>query len=112
LWNYADHTLPQADTSGAAMTTYPAANQWTCIEFHTSSSTGAIEAWVNGTPVAGMTYIPGTTATNSDNMPWQMAHPMPLKPVSMGVGLVDFHAGSTTVWFDDVALASTRINCQ
>jgi hypothetical protein len=112
LWNYNDHTLPQPDTSGAAMTTYPAANTWTCIEFHTSSSTGGIEAWVDGTAVAGMTYVPGTTASNSDNMPWQTNRPMPLKIASMSFGLVDFHTGSTTVWFDDVALASSRINCQ
>jgi hypothetical protein len=112
LWNYSDHTLPQPDTTGAAMTTYPAVNTWTCIEFHTSANTGGVEAWVNSAAISGMTYIPGTTATNSDNQPWQTNRPTPLKLASFGVGLVDFHNTMTTVWFDDVALSSTRVGCQ
>ncbi len=112
LWNKNDAPLPQQDQTGAAMTTYPAAAQWTCFEFHTSKTTGGIEAWVNGAPLPGMTYVPGTTPSNPDNQSWQSARPMPMAPVSIGFGLVDFHAGTNTVWFDDVALSGSRVGCQ
>lgn len=111
-WNFNDLTLPQKDSAGVAQTTYPSAGAWTCIEFHASAGTGAIETWVGGAAVPGMTYVPGVTAdVQGVNGGWNAGRP-PLSLQSIGFGWVDFSTSNTTVWFDDVAIAGTRIGCQ
>jgi hypothetical protein len=111
-WNFSDTELPQRNGMEVANNVYPAANAWTCIEFHTSKSQGSVEVWVNGTADSNMTFIPGTTAVTSINMPWSTKHPA-LDVRGVGFGWVDFDGqGPNTLWFDDVALAGTRIGCQ
>jgi hypothetical protein len=70
-----------------------------------------VEVWVNGAADSNMTFIPGTTAVTSINMPWSTKHPTDVRGV--GFGWVDFDGqGPNPLWFDDIALSSTRIGCQ
>jgi hypothetical protein len=112
MWQTTDgNILPAKNTMGGATSTYPMPNSWTCIEFHTSQSTGALETWVNGTAVAGLTFIPGTTMRRpSVNDQWTA--PSPLAPTSIGFGWTVFSGESLTLWFDDIAVGPTRIGCQ
>jgi len=111
-WNYNDLTLPQKDSMGFVQTTYPAAGAWTCVEFHASPGSGALEVWVDGNAVPGMTYVPGVTMDMQGvNGGWNAGRPTPLDVKSIGFGWVDFTASGTTLWFDDIALASSRIGC-
>ena len=110
-WQTTDgNILPDKDTMGAATTTYPAANTWTCVEFHTSASNGALETWVNGTAVSGLTFVPGTTAkTQGVNDQWTPLSPF--APTSLGLGWINFGGSPFTLYFDDIALDSSRIGC-
>jgi polysaccharide lyase-like protein len=110
-WNFNDLTLPQKNSTGFGQTVYPPQSAWTCVEFHTSSSSGAIEAWVNAVAVPGMTYVPGTTVDTQVNSGWNSGRPMPLSLQSIGFGWVDFSSSANTLWFDDIALSSARIGC-
>jgi hypothetical protein len=110
-WNFNDLEFPQRNGMEIAGNVYPAANAWTCIEFHTSMSTGAVEVWVNGAADANMTFIPGTTPVTAANMPWSTGKPT-LSIQSVGFGWVDFHSGMNTLWFDDIAIGGSRIGCQ
>ncbi|MGA7122518.1 MAG: hypothetical protein WBY94_20625 [Polyangiaceae bacterium] len=106
MWQTDDgNVLPEKNSMGAAESTYVAATGFTCIEFHTSSSGKAIEVWVNGTTVAGLTSPPVPSAGT------QWTPPSPLAPTSFGLGWVLFSGEQLTAWYDDVALSTTRIGC-
>jgi hypothetical protein len=109
-WNYADTELPERNGMEIATNMYPAANAWTCIEFHTSMSEGSIEAWVNSQADTNMTFIPGTTAVSPLNSAWNTNRPT-LDIQGVGFGWIDFSSGSNTLWFDDIAISSSRIGC-
>jgi hypothetical protein len=109
MWQTEDSDiLPDKNSAGGATSTYPAASTWTCVEFHTSTA-GALETWVDGTAVAGLTFVPGTTAVSATNGQWTA--PSPFAPTSFGLGWIVFSGPMTSLWFDDVALSSSRIGC-
>jgi len=111
MWQISDgDVLPDKNSAGGATSTYPAANTWTCVEFHVSSSTGALETWVNGNPVAGLTFVPGTT-TKMSGVNDQWTAPSPFKPMSIGFGWTVFSGENLTIWFDDIAVGPTKIGC-
>ncbi len=106
MWQTDDgNVLPEKNSMGAAESTYVAATGFTCVEFHTSLSGKAIEVWVNGATVAGLTSPPVPPAGT------QWTPPSPLAPTSFGLGWVLFSGEQLTAWYDDVALSTTRIGC-
>jgi hypothetical protein len=113
MWQTTDgDILPDKNTTGGAQSTYPMGGAWTCIQFHTSTS-GALETWVGGnaTPVAGLTFVPGTTATTASvNDQWKA--PSPFAPTSLGFGWIVFSGPMMSLWIDDVALGSKMVPCQ
>jgi hypothetical protein len=111
MWQTTDNDiLPDKNAAGGATSTYPAADTWTCIEFHTSPA-GGLETWVNGTAVAGLTFVPGTT-TKTGGVNEQWTPPASFAPTSFGLGWIVFSGPTTTLWIDDVALAGARVHCQ
>jgi hypothetical protein len=112
MWQTSDgNILPDKNAMGGAQSTYPGASGWTCVEFHTSASSGAIETWVNGAAVTGLTFVPGTTTkVASVNDQWKA--PSPFAPTSLGFGWILFSGPPMTLWVDDIALSKSRIGCQ
>jgi hypothetical protein len=111
MWQTTDSDiLPDKNAAGGATSAYPKADTWTCIEFHTSTK-GGLETWMDGTAVAGLTYLPGTT-TKTGGVNEQWTPPSSFAPTSFGLGWIVFSGPMTTLWVDDVALATSRINCQ
>jgi len=110
VWQTTDgNILPAKAPASAPTTTFPMADTWTCIEFHVSANTKAIETWINGSAVSGLTFIPGTTATMPGmNDQWT---PSAIAPTSFGLGWVVFSAPMISLWFDDAALGTKRIGC-
>ena len=107
-WGVQDsNVMPQMNSAGSATTTYLTGTSFSCIEFHISKTQKIVETWINGTAVSGL------TSTSSVNSGW--APPASLAITSLALGLLDFHGPDSPafpVWFDDVALSSTRIGCQ
>ena len=110
VWQTNDsNILPAKAPAAASQTTFPTADTWTCVEFHVSANTNAIETWVDGTVVPGMTFIPGTTTVNQEvNGQWK---PAAITPTAFGLGWIVFSGPSISLWFDDAALGTKRIGC-
>ncbi|HEY4106586.1 MAG TPA: hypothetical protein VGM44_21950 [Polyangiaceae bacterium] len=109
VWQTTDNNiLPQKAPEAASSTTFPMANTWTCVEFHVSANTNAIETWIDGNAIAGLTFIPGTTAMSNINSQWT---PAAIAPTSFGLGWVVFGGPMISLWFDDAALGKNRIGC-
>lgn len=115
MWQTQDSmgTLPDKDTAGGAQSAYPTANTWTCVEFHTSASTHAIQTWVGGTqaPIPGLTFPPPVAMVNDQ---WEAG--VSSQPAfnfnSLGFGWATYSGIDMTLWIDDVALSITgRIGC-
>lgn len=111
MWQTSDgNIMPEKNSTAGAQSTYPKGNTWACVEFHTSQS-GTLETWVDGKAVPGLTFVPGTTS-QTDGIHNQWKSPSPFKPTSIAFGWTVFSGESLTVWFDDIAVGSTRVGCQ
>jgi polysaccharide lyase-like protein len=112
MWQTDDsHVLPDKNANGGSQSTYPMAATWTCVEFHTSSASKAIETWVGSQSFAGLTFPPGVSMVTDQ---WEAG--LPTLPAftfdSLGFAWIVFSGPSMTLWIDDVALSATgRIGC-
>ena len=89
----------------AASVPYPTGS-FHCLEYHIGAD-GTIETWLDGTVIPGLTV--GGASANSHATIWGKAY----KPKVTGVyfGWETYGGDANTVWFDDIAIASTRVGC-
>ena len=112
-WNAqgSDSTLPDMDTQGTTLSTMTNPNNWDCIEFSVDYKVGDIQFWLNGTPIQGLSFAESQTPVQGVNDQWAKGGPkVPFKVTSFGLGWLALN-NQYTVWFDDVALANSRIGC-
>jgi hypothetical protein len=109
-WNAqsSDATLPDMDQQGTTLSAATTAARWSCIEFHIDETNGHIEFWLDGASVQGVSYDGGNVQGVNDQ--WFRSGPKSPVPVSFGLGWLGLN-DQMTVWFDDVALANSRIGC-
>jgi hypothetical protein len=72
------------------------ANEWLCVEMAIDGSASTSTLWIDGVEAA----VAGPEAFT----------PQPANP-TLFFGSMDVQGGSTGVWIDDIAVASTRIGC-
>nr|GAT50370.1 FAD/NAD(P)-binding domain-containing protein [Mycena chlorophos] len=101
-WNRAsdDSIMPAGDPTTDAGSIPIAANTWYCIEFHLSRTTGQIETWANGAVVPSLTTP--QTRWGSSYIP---------NPENWGLGWESYGSDPNTVWYDDIALGTSRLGC-
>ena len=89
----------------AASVPYPTGS-FHCLEYHISAD-GTIETWLDSTVIPGLTV--GGASANSHASIWGKSY----KPKVTGVyfGWETYGGDANTVWFDDIAIASTRVGC-
>ncbi|WP_253772710.1 LamG-like jellyroll fold domain-containing protein [Goodfellowiella coeruleoviolacea] len=104
-----DATLPEQSPNGVALSRPLPVNTWTCVEFVVDGNQGQLRTWVNGAEVAGLVV---------DGVPTQDVDGQWLRGATWRPALTDFRLGwesygngDDTLWFDDVAVSSTRIGC-
>ena len=89
------------------MSKVPPVGAWMCLEFMIDQAQGLINTWVDGTLVPGL--VADATPTADVDMAWgQTYRPM---LTSFNIGWQNYGAGPMNLWFDDVALSSSRIGC-
>ncbi|MDI1447663.1 hypothetical protein [Polyangium sp. 6x1] len=113
MWNREsdDATLPSLSPAGIAMSVVLSADQWRCIEFQVDGAAGAIRTWVDGSEVSGL-VIDGTPTPDVDQQ-WLTQKPgWKPKLTDLKLGWESYAGQDMNLWFDDVALATTRIGCQ
>ncbi len=110
-WNRSsdDATLPEQSPAGVALSVPLPVNTWTCVEFLVDGAQGHLQTWVDGAAVAGL-QADGTPTHDVDGQ-WSARANWRPRPTDLRLGWESYGEGADTVWFDDVALAATRVGC-
>ncbi len=114
MWNRQsdDATLPDQSPTGVAQSVQLPVNVWTCVEFSVGGTDGQIHTWVNGTAVPGLTED-GVPTSNIDDQ-WISGNGATWRPklTDLKLGWESYGGGGADgLWFDDVALSTSRIGC-
>ncbi|HKP60284.1 MAG TPA: hypothetical protein VJV78_26345, partial [Polyangiales bacterium] len=111
MWNREsdDATLPELSPAGIALSKKPATQTWLCLEFEVDSKNKALHTWLDGQPVEGL-QVDGEGTPNIDGQ-WRNKADWQPKPQDVRFGWESYGSDANTLWFDDVALGSTRIGC-
>ncbi|PJE98004.1 hydrolase [Streptomyces carminius] len=104
-----DATLPEQSPNGVAMSRPLPVNTWTCVEFRIDGSTGHLETWVDGEAVPGLA-VDGTPTHDIDGQ-WLRKPGWRPSLTDLRVGWESYGGDTDTLWFDDVAVGSSRIGC-
>ena len=102
-----DATLPDLSPQGIATSQNLPAGTWQCLEYHLGTD-GTIETWLNGAAIAGLTVGPGVTNANANG--WTRSKFVP-KISGVYFGWESYGSATNTFWYDDIAIASSRIGC-
>jgi hypothetical protein len=103
-----DQTLPVQSPNGVAMSVPLATNTWTCVEFMVNGSNGQMQTWVNGTDVPGL-HEDGVPTPDIDQQ-W-LGRTFRPALTDFRLGWESYGVGADTLWYDDVAVSSTRVGC-
>lgn len=99
-----DATLPDLSPQGVATSEALPTGAWECFEYHLGTD-GSIETWLNSDAIAGL-----TTANNSNDSGWMDKTYIP-DITGVYFGWESYGGDVNTFWYDDVAIASTRVGC-
>ncbi|KAK0759352.1 hypothetical protein N5P37_007540 [Trichoderma harzianum] len=102
-----DATLPDLSPAGIASSVDLPTGSFQCFEYHLGTD-GTIDTWLNGNEISGMTA--GPNANNPNDAGWTRQS---YTPAITGVyfGWEAYSGDVNTVWFDDVAIGSSRVGC-
>jgi predicted carbohydrate-binding protein with CBM5 and CBM33 domain len=103
-----DATLPAQSPAGVAQSTALPISTWQCLEIEVNGSKGTAHTWLNGNEVKGLT-ADGVPTNDVDNQ-W---YAKSWKPAitDLRLGWESYGEGADTLWYDDVAIDTTRIGC-
>ncbi|WP_406070556.1 cellulose-binding domain-containing protein [Micromonospora sp. NBC_01638] len=109
-WNRAsdDATLPEQSPAGVAQSVPLPTNRWACVEFMVDGSAGQLRTWLDGTAITGLT-ADGVPTHDIDSQ-WYNRTWRP-QLTDLKLGWESYGGGADTLWYDDVAVASSRIGC-
>ncbi|WP_240796548.1 hydrolase [Streptomyces sp. RFCAC02] len=103
-----DATLPEQSPAGVALSVPLPTDTWSCVEFHVDASAGLLDTWVDGTAVTGLT-VDGTPTHDIDgqwlNRTWRP------DLTDLRLGWESYGQGTDTLWYDDIAVGTTRTGC-
>jgi len=102
-----DATLPEQSPVGVSQSVPLAVGAWTCVEFGISGS--ELRTWVNGSEVVGL-HADSTPTPDVDSQ-WLRRGTWRPALTDFRLGWESYGVGDDTLWFDDVALAPSRIGC-
>ncbi|TNH27253.1 cellulose-binding protein, partial [Micromonospora orduensis] len=109
-WNRAsdDATLPEQSPAGVAQSLPLPTNRWACVEFMVDGSAGQLRTWLDGSAVTGLT-ADGVPTHDIDGQ-WYNRTWRP-QLTDLKLGWESYGGGADTLWYDDVAVGSSRIGC-
>lgn len=110
MWNREsdDATLPELSPAGIARSTAPTPGVWHCVEFQVERA-GALRTWIDGVAVEGLA-VDGTSTPDIDAR-WRSRGAWAPTLTDLKLGWESYAGQTMTVWFDDVAVATSRIGC-
>ena len=102
-----DATLPDLSPQGIATSVPLSTSAFQCLEYHLGTD-GTIETWLDSKAIAGLQF--GPKAKNPNSNGWGRTAYVP-KVSAVYFGWESYGNDANTMWFDDVAIGSTRIGC-
>jgi hypothetical protein len=111
MWNRKsdDATLPELSPVGISMGKALPALTWTCVEFAIDSNAGTLKTWVDGDAVVGL-EVDGSATPDVDRR-WLQRGTWKPSLADFKLGWEQYSNVANTLWFDDIALATSRIGC-
>jgi hypothetical protein len=108
-WNRSsdDATLPEQSPAGVAQSTALPTGGWHCVELQVEGA-GRLTTWLDGTSVPGL-RADGVPTADVDRQ-W-LARSWAPRLTDLRLGWESYGEGSDTLWFDDVAVAGSRVGC-
>jgi len=103
-----DATLPDLSPQGVAASRALPAGSWQCLEYHLGAD-GTVETWLNGDAVPGLTAKTGVANANAGQ--WQRSSIKP-RVTAVYFGWESYGGDTNTFWYDDIAIASSRVGCE
>ncbi|MET8998836.1 cellulose-binding domain-containing protein [Amycolatopsis sp. NPDC004169] len=103
-----DATLPAQSPAGVAQSVPLATGTWSCFEFEVDGSAGRLRTWLDSAEVPGL-VVDGVPTQDIDQQ-WlaKSWHPA---LADLRLGWESYAGDADTLWFDDVAVGSSRIGC-
>jgi hypothetical protein len=112
MWNRAsdDATLPAMSPKGTALSVAPTTVDWHCIELEVDGSARTLQTWVDGALVVGLVAGGGAANATADGQ-WESDAAWAPHLTDARFGWESYAGESETLWFDDVAIGSSRLGC-
>jgi hypothetical protein len=80
------------------------AGAWMCVEFYFGKD--SLRTWLNGSEVTSLNVTPATTwAHGATRAPWSPTY------TAIRIGYTNYNANAIDVWYDDVAIDTSRVCC-
>ncbi|KAI1323090.1 hypothetical protein F5Y16DRAFT_384633 [Xylariaceae sp. FL0255] len=103
-----DATLPDLSPQGIATSEALPTGSWECLEYYVGSN-GSLETWLNNATIVGMTEgISGVTNPNDQGWTRNLIDP---KIQGVYFGWESYSGDVNTFWYDDIAIATSRVGC-
>ncbi|KQR08493.1 cellulose-binding domain-containing protein [Cellulomonas sp. Leaf334] len=108
-WNRSsdDATLPEQSPTGVSMSTALPTGSWHCVELLVEGA-GRLTTWVDGSTVPGL--VADGTPTHDVDGQWLNKAWAP-RLTDLRLGWESYGEGADTLWYDDVAVAASRLGC-
>ena len=104
-----NQALPEQSPAGVAMSSPLPVDQWSCLEFMIDGSQGIMSTWLDGTEVPGLHL--DQTPTHDVDSQWLSRADWRPDPTDLRLGWESYGGGTDTLWYDDVAVDTTRVGC-
>ncbi|MDT0319048.1 hydrolase [Streptomyces millisiae] len=103
-----DATLPEQSPAGVALSAPLPVGRWACVEYRIAPGAGLLDTWLDGTAVTGLT-VDGVPTHDVDGQ-WLNRIWRP-DLVDLRFGWESYGEGADTLWYDDIAVGTTRVGC-
>jgi hypothetical protein len=105
-----DATLPAQSPAGVALSAPLPVDEWSCLEFQLDPATGHLQTWLNGQSVEGL--IVDDTPSQDVDQQWMNSGAWNPSPIDLRFGWESYGEGADTLWYDDIAVGTTRVGCE
>ena len=102
-----DATLPDLSPAGIASSMDLPIGSFQCFEYYLGTD-GTIQTWLNSDLIVGMTA--GPSADNPNDSGWEKEAYIP-EITGVYFGWEAYSDDLNTFWFDDIAVATSRVGC-
>ncbi|MGW5720286.1 cellulose-binding domain-containing protein [Amycolatopsis sp. NPDC003865] len=103
-----DATLPAQSPAGVAQSVPLPTGTWSCFEFAIDGAAGQLRTWLGSAAVPGL-VVDGVPTPDIDQQ-W-LARAWHPAVTDLRLGWESYGGDADTLWFDDVAVGSSRIGC-